>query len=301
MSVGVRYVVSESTVTRQMNSNGSWRNLDSKPSQAVHAHMGGGGFNSELLPPGVRLLRTNGEHTQVLVECPPAINRICWSRSEGEGHAGKFAVYLVAQPYRIIHAHYRETQMIGARMFYRPRPLYSFDDELYHVNLPNINCEGYHNTGVGWVCFYGDGSTVNMNWSQRIARLIERCSGSEGYNGNMSHIDGKHHYQANGAPSWTYSPSSWEKKSDKHGVELALQDNVWLPVLVNDQDDQLRHTAGGRPLTVGMAVNGRSPMAYGDTGILPGINAAPAEAGPAAPGNNLLNQFNNAYAKGVVH
>jgi hypothetical protein len=46
-------------------------------------------------------------------------------------------------------------------------------------------------------------------------------------------------------------------------------DFPFLPVLVKDKDNQLAHDAGGVPLTLEMALTGKSPMAYGDTGLFP--------------------------------
>jgi hypothetical protein len=283
----VRYVVTDQEVTRQAKQGASWRNVDSRPAPDVWAKLSNS-VNTELLPPGIRLLRQVGQYTQIVLECPPAINRICWSNSEYEGMSGRFAVHLVAQPYRVIQAHYNGDQMIGARMFYRPAPLYSLGDVLYHANLPNVNCNGYHNTAVGWVCFYRDGR-AQANWPDKIHRLLERCSGAEGYNGNMRNIDGKHFYANAGAPVWRSRVTDWEKKSEKEGVGVALQDGVWLPILVTDQDHQLQHDPRGKPLTLGMAVNGVTPIAYNDPGRLPAVERH--RAGVHAP----LTQLTAAY------
>lgn len=285
----VRYVVSDDAITRQTRQGVAWRNVDSRPTQDVWAQLANS-VNTELLPPGIRLFRQVDQYTQIVLECPPAINRVCWSNSEYEGRNGQHAVYLVAQPYRVIQAHYKGPIMIGARMFYRPAPLYSMDDVLYHCNLPNVNCNGYHGTAVGWVCFYGDGRLA-ADWPSRIHRLMERCSGAEGYNGNMRNIDGKHFYTYAGAPVWRSRIGDWEKKSEKEGVDVALKDGVWLPILVTSQDSQLHHNVSGKPLTLGMAVNGVTPIAYNDPGKLPAVERH-RNGNKEAP----LTQLTTAYA-----
>lgn len=289
---GTRYIITGDAVMRQVARGATWRNIDEKPADAVFANMADS-INTELLPPGVRVFRKVNEYTQVVMECPPAINRLRFAESEYAGRAGQDEHRLCAQPYRVIQAHYKGDEMIGARMFYRPDPLYTMDDVLYHANLPNINCNGYHNTAVGWVCFYKDGRPVKT-WSEKIHRLLERCSGSEGYNPNMAHIDGRKFYRDAGSPVWRHRIPDWERKSEKEGVGFVLKRDAWLPVLVKDKENQLQHHPNGKPLTLEMALTGITPMAYGDHGKLPAVHKeAPAPS-------DLLTRVNLAYGGAAV-
>lgn len=289
----IRYVVTDERVTQEVGDTDKWRENSAKSSGPVLDRLAPP-TDLGLLPPGLRLFTQVGDLTQVVTEYEPAINRLCYAASEWDGKAGRFKQHLVAQPWRVVIARYKGTNMIGARMFYRPTKLYAMDNELYHCNLPNVNCMGYHGTAVGWVCFYGDGSTANMDWGQRLDRLHERCSGAEGYNPNMSDIDGHAFYRRHGAPAWRYQPSRWETETGKKGVALAVEEtkegSPWVPVLVKDTEHQLSHLNGGQPLTLEMALTGHSPMAYSDAGRFPTGNKK------ASDNKQLFTGLHNAYA-----
>lgn len=55
------------------------------------------------------------------------------------------------------------------------------------------------------------------------------------------------------------------KKTTEEGFLWTLNDQTWIPVLVQDQDHQDRHYENGVPLTLGMALTGDYQAYYSDT------------------------------------
>lgn len=224
-----------------------------------------------LLPPGVLSFRQAGEHTQIVLQLPPAVNLICWGASERDPKAEN---YTLAQPYRIIIGETNKGQMLGARCFYSPVPITQPDQILYHQNLPNTNCKGYRGTGVGWICLYHTEDWGKYDLAQRCVRLGLRASGNEAYNNaNMPSTDGPHFYSEEYGKRYgedymkydfLWNPKKWEKKSQKEGVDWTLNEGLWIPVLVKGLDDQAAHTPTGTPLTLAMAMNGKARFYYQD-------------------------------------
>lgn len=302
--MNVRYVVSDAAVVQEISSKDakgviSWREHASKqPAEVCKLLMPPNDLG--LLPPGLRLFQQAGDITQVAMECPPSIARLSYNRYDpktGYGNQSIKGHALVATPWRVILARYRGAHMIGARMFYRPSPLVPGDTVLYHTNLPNINCVGYGGTAVGWVCFYAE--QPKHTWPERLFRLIERCSGTEGYNNNMTGTDGPQFYQTHGGKEWQYSVSEWEKETNKHKGDLTfvLQDEKgecpWLPVKVTNNKAQLSHSEAktAKPLTLELALSGKAPFYYDDDGIFP---TGKEDVTPKALFNSVHQAFANA-------
>jgi hypothetical protein len=221
-------------------------------------------FDTGLLPldgTGLLAYRQAGNHAQIVVQTAPAVSRILWGQSEG----GKVQTYFLAQPYKIYIGDILDGNFYGARIFYSYNPITSPSQELYHTNLPNMNCRGYRGNAVGWVCLYHTSDWSNIPLGEKVARLIERCSGDEAYNdGNMSETDGPRFYAMNGKPSYVTDPTEWEKKTTEEGFLWTLNEGTWIPVLVQDQDNQDKHYEGGVPLTLGMALTGDYQAYYTD-------------------------------------
>jgi hypothetical protein len=221
-------------------------------------------FDTGLLPldgTGVLAIRTAGSHTQIVTQHAPGNYHINWGTHEGDKQA---VTYYVAQPYRIVIGDFENGQLLGARMFYSPYPITSPDNVLYHVNLPNINCQGYRGNGVGWICLYRTDDWSKLPFNEKVSRFIERCSGVETYNDqNMSDTDGPRFYAANDKPSYTFDPNEWESKS-VDGFLWTLDPNLWIPVLVQDIDNQDKHYVSGQPLTLAMAMLGDYQAYYTD-------------------------------------
>lgn len=224
-------------------------------------------FNTGWMPPGVRMFTQAGQRAQAIIECQPGINLTWWGEHESDTNA---KLYELAQPYRVIIADFMNNVFYGARMFYSPVPINGPDTPLYHANVPNLNCRGYGGNGVGWICLYHNNLVEqHRTIGEKIAQVIERCSGAEAYNNaNMSETDGPRFYSDHGKPDWLTHPIYWEKKSLDEGYEWTLDDDLWIPVLVKDKDNQDKHYDNGQHLTIGMAAEGGYMAYYSDTAEL---------------------------------
>lgn len=222
-------------------------------------------FDTGLLPvdgSGILSIRTAGNHTQIGYQHAPGMYYINWGSYEKDPNAQK--IY-VAQPYRIVIADLHNGNILGARTFYSPVPIQHPAAQLYHVNLPNINCKGYRGNGVGWICLYHTEDITSYPFNEKVAKILERCSGVEAYNDqNMSETDGPRFYQQNNKPSYLWNPNEWQDHSSKFDLSWTLDPDLWIPVLVNHRDDQDRHVADGVPLTYADAILGNYQAYYSD-------------------------------------
>lgn len=224
---------------------------------------------------GVLAIRSAGHHTQITFQHAPQVNYINWGAHEGDRNA---KTYLVAQPYRIWIGDTIDGNLFGARMFYSPYPITSANQPLYHLNLPNTNCKGYRGNGVGWQCLYHKDDWTNLPLNEKIVRFAERCSGVETFNdNNMSETDGPRfyaaHYGEDSDYEYLWNPTAWQQKTEKEGLDWVLDENIWIPVLVKNLDNQERHYEGGEPLTLGMALTGDYQAYYSDNYRPKPINA----------------------------
>ena len=222
-------------------------------------------FDTGLMPlsgTGVLSIRSAGNHIQITFQHEPQITLINWGASENDPQA---KAYNVAQPYRIWIGDLIDGDMFGARMFYSPSPITSPDQPLYHLNLPNTNCQGYRGNSVGWQCLYHNESWSNLPFNEKIVRFAERCSGVETYNdANMSETDGPRFYKERKMPSYLWDPSKWQDKTETEGLTWVFNDENWIPILVKDQDHQDKHYDEGIPLTIQMAMLGDYQAYYTD-------------------------------------
>lgn len=224
-------------------------------------------IDTGLLPvdgTGILAIRSAGNHTQVTYQHKPGMYYVNWGAREGDSNA---VSYHVAQPYRIVIIDFVDNNLLGARTFYSPIPATHPGIQLYHVNLPNINCRGYRGNGVGWICLYHNQDWSNLPFNERLARALERCSGVEVYNdANMSETDGPRFYAANGKPDWITNPKLWEDKSSSEGFDWTLDFDLWIPIMVKGRDDQGQHYTGSDavPLTLGDAIVGKYNAYYYD-------------------------------------
>lgn len=224
-------------------------------------------IDTGLLPldgTGVLAIRSAGPHTQIVTQHAPGMYHINWGAHEGDRNA---RTYYVAQPYRIVIGDFENGNLLGARMFYSPVPITSPSNQLYHVNLPNINCKGYRGNGVGWICLYHNDDWSSLPFNEKVSRFIERCSGVETYNdANMSETDGPRFYASKSKPTYLTDPQEWQSKSEE-GYFWTLDPDLWIPVLVKDMDHQGQHDNNGQPLTLAMAMLGNYQAYYTDTSI----------------------------------
>ena len=230
-------------------------------------------FDTGLMPlngTGVLAIRRAGNHTQITFQHEPQINHINWGESEGDPDA---KTYTVAQPYRIWIGDLIDGNLFGARMFYSPYPITSPEQPLYHVNLPNTNCKGYRGTGVGWQCLYQNADWTNLPFNEKIIKFAERCSGVEAYNNNnMSETDGPRFYEQKKMPQYVWNPFLWEQKTTDEGLNWVIDETIWVPILVKDQDNQDCHLDKGIPLTIQMAMLGNYKAYYHDENMPKPVN-----------------------------
>lgn len=236
-------------------------------------------FDTGLLPldgTGLLCVRKAGEYTQVAYQYKPGSYYVNWGTYEKDPEAKK---YLLAQPYRVVIIDFKSNNLLGARTFYTITPVTHPDVQLYHVNLPNINCRGYRGNGVGWICLYHNTDWSSLTFNERLALALERCSGSEAYNdNNMSETDGprfyRDMYQNDASFSYMWNPSVWQNKTSQDGYEWTLF-APWIPVVVEGLDRQAAHSTSSEavPLTFSMALTGTYKSYYTDKMPLKPINA----------------------------
>lgn len=253
-------VAREITIGKQKSTNSTETSSSSFLEQMHQAAP----FDSGWMPPGLRSFTRAGEHSQAVMVAPPGVNRIMWGKVEGDKNVKH---YLLAQPWRVMITDMLGEEHWGTRMFYSPSPINSPHQVLYHQNLPNINCQGYKGNGVGWVCLYPSGDwQPGASLGEKLYKILERCSGAEAYNtANMEGIDGPAIYKHYKMPRWTWDPDEWERKTAAEGVMWTFDDSLWIPVLVESEEQQREHVKDGVPLTLEMAMNGNYAATYGAT------------------------------------
>jgi len=257
-------------------------------------------LDTGLLPvdgTGMLAYRKADNHEQIVYQIKPGKYYINWGAHEGDSSA---RTYYVAQPYRIVIADLLNQNLLGARTFYSPYPITSPSSQLYHVNLPNINCKGYRGNGVGWICLYHTHDISNLPFNERLSHILQRCSGVETYNdANMSETDGPRFYAAHYNNDTEYShlwdPQSWEDYTDSNGYEWTLNPDLWIPVLVTDLDTQDRHDPQGMPLDIQTALLGNYQAYYTDTLIPKPVNSIVRHQ-IDYPVEKILSMFVKAYA-----
>lgn len=232
-------------------------------------------FDTGLLPldgTGVLAIRAAGNHMQITVQHKPGLYYVNWGSFEHDRDA---RTYNVAQPYRIVIGDFVDGQLLGARMFYSPYPITHPEQQLYHVNLPNINCKGYRGNGVGWICLYLKEDWSKLPLNEKISRFIERCSGVETYNdANMSETDGTRFYKDREMPVYLWNPLEWEKKSLSEGFQWTLDPSIWIPIKVLSMDEQGNHSdqSDSIPYTLAVALLGKYKAYYQDDNPLKWYN-----------------------------
>ena len=241
---------------------------------------------------GLLCIRSAGNHTQIAYQHAPGMYYINWGAYEGDRSAVK---YYVAQPYRIVIADLLNGNLLGARTFYSPIPITYPSAPLYHVNLPNINCRGYRGNGVGWICLYHNEDISSYPFSEKLAKILDRCSGTEAYNDqNMSETDGPRFYSDKKKPQYLWDPIQWSTKSSDEGFAWTLDPDLWIPVLISDIDAQDRHSDKGVPLTFAGALLGNYQSYYTDTLIPKPVNLI-ARSDYQLDFNNVFSWFKHCY------
>jgi hypothetical protein len=237
---------------------------------SVHAS-----FDTGILPvqgSGLLALRSALGYMQTAYIYEPGIWYINWGSRERSTDA---KTYALAQPYRIVISDYFEGKVLGSRTLYSTIPIISGDEQLYHVNLPNLVCKGYGNGNcLGWLCLYHRPSDYKEKFPDKLKHMLDRSSGIETYNdGNMSGTDGPRFYKAMYTKShpknyndyeYLWNPAVWEKKSKSEGFDWTIDDKLWIPIHCDSVDEQWCHIEGGLPLTFNRALYGHYSAYYQD-------------------------------------
>ena len=231
-------------------------------------------IDTGLLPvfgSGLLSLRGAGGHYQIAYQHAPNKYLVNWGAYEGDANA---KAYFLAQPYRIVIIDIVDKSIYGARHFYSPYPITHMDAQLYHANLPNLNCKGYtNNVGVGWICLYHNTSSSNIEDFSELVRIgLERTSGVEPYNDqNMSLTDGvrfyKDYYNEDPNYQFLWNPQLWQSKTEEEGIAWTLNPELWAPILVSSMDDQSCHYYNGIPFTLHHALFGNYKAYYYDDNV----------------------------------
>ena len=201
---------------------------------------------------GLLRLQTGGSHMQIVYQHEPGIYPIIWGDSEGDEYAKTLQL---AQPWRVVIADFinNGSSFLGARTFYSPEPFYPWT-QLYHANIPNLNCLGYKGVSVGWLCLYRNDADVPESVQGKINYAVHRASGMEAYNNsNMPETDGTRFYQAKymrdrgdiaNDRRFLWDPEAWEAKTLREGFEWTLDPDLWIPVKVHPEAVQRYHYEG---------------------------------------------------------
>jgi len=245
---------------------------------------------------GMLSYRKAGVHEQITYQIKPGIYHINWGKYENDNNA---VAYYVAQPYRVVIADLVNGNLLGARTFYSPYPITNPLNELYHVNLPNINCRGYRGNGVGWICLYHNHDISKLPFGEKVVHILERCSGVEAYNdANMSETDGprfyRDHYKNDEAYSRLWDPEQWQATTEEEGYEWTLDENLWIKVLVQSQDNQGQHDPNGHPLNIQSALLGNYQAYYTDNHMPKPVNIL-TRPDLDSSSNFVFNIFKEAY------
>lgn len=236
---------------------------------------------------GLLSLRSALGYTQTAYQYEPGIYYTNWGGHEGDSQA---QTYAFAQPYRIVISDLKDGKVLGSRTLYSTRPIISGDEQLYHVNLPNLVCKGYGSGNcLGWLCLYHKQGDYKLPFEDKLKHVLERSSGVETYNdANMSGTDGprfyKEQYQKSHPKNYNdfdflWSPVSWQKKSQSEGFEWTLNEKLWIAVTMDDVDKQFKHVEGGVPLTFNRAIYGHYSAYYDDKGTKDASKLITSKAG----------------------
>jgi hypothetical protein len=192
-------------------------------------------FETGLIPvygTGLLSYRRGFGYEQFVYQIEPQVHTVAWGKYEQDDDK---PMYRLAQPWKIIIADFLHGSFVGVRHFYSPVQIYTLDQYLYAINLPNTNTVGYNGTSVGWTCLYQHHDTTQFSFVEKINYFVERESGlSEPYNDfNMSTTDGPRFYLDQKAPAYMYDPIAWEDKTTQEGVDWICDEKVLIPLKID--------------------------------------------------------------------
>ena len=186
---------------------------------------------------GLLQLRRFRDTYQFVYQIEPCISRIYVNGNRNQNipflsHKNS-KWFEVSQPYIVIIGEILATkdryQLVGARHFYSPESIIHLDQQLYHTNLPNTNAMFYGESGLGWVCLYQQEDPADFNAC--LKKAIARVRGGEGYNANMSSIDGAALYWRYNTHPGFVTPVAWSEYT-KEDPDFVMKEENLLPISV---------------------------------------------------------------------
>lgn len=225
-------------------------------------HMASSTFDTGVLPvSGTGLLRYQKGVTQDNITIEQVAIQIEPRRYNANfNYAGIANSALVSHPYLVLVSDWFNGRFKGCRGYYSPTPIKSDSSPLYHINLPNMNCLGYRDTTVGWICFYPDQetgleyidtTTVEGKITYTAARWYD-----EPFVSTMTETDGPKMYtlyrKAMGRhkPLSTINrPGAFSRRSTKNKTpDWICQEKYLIPILVGELElDNVVHSSFSYP------------------------------------------------------
>lgn len=170
------------------------------------------GFETPLLPAGVRMWRQAGGHTVVVFEQPPQVRRVHWV-NDGERPDLDYDAYIertLAFPYTVFVFSFDGGVADGhQQLYYRTAPLKDMDDPLLMPNLLNVTIGG--DAPVCWACL-GKLPEGLATWDQRVSAAVGGFW-SAGFNHDFDVPRGACFTRLTGLDPRIASVDAWERAS----------------------------------------------------------------------------------------
>lgn len=171
-----------------------------------------GGFETPLLPVGVRLWRHRGDHTTVVVEQAPQLRRVQWV-NDGEAPELPWEAYVertLAFPYIVFVFSFDHEVLDGRQqLYYCNAPLASLEDDLLMPNLLNVTVGG--DSPVCWACL-GKPNAAAVGWGERISGAVAGFW-SAGFNHDFDVPRGSCFSKLTGLDPRVETVAAWERAS----------------------------------------------------------------------------------------
>ena len=204
---------------------------------------------------GLLRYRAIGDFEQIVYQVEAGYHTVKWGHHENDIHAQMFSLL---HPNKIWIADWHKGKMVGIRHFATNEPVYSADQYLYHLPLPNTNCRGYSGTSVGWVCLYRTMTDELHTLRDKIDYSYQRESGlNEPYNDvNMSETDGPRFYEDKNIMTFA-SPSRWQELGQNNDVQWFVDQLIRIDVSPESTvKDAHSNAESAEPYTLEAAMDG---------------------------------------------
>ncbi len=206
-----------------------------------------------FLPAGTRYVRVHGASTGLVVELPPEVRRVTWSRAKMD-RGGAYTSHWLAFPY-VVHICVLYTVkgdeayrggLEEMRVYYRNAPLQSAEDPLYAPNLFNVQVDPAMTSSCR-ACLRGHPDEIQ---DLPLAEQVERHLGFFWGTGFNLDIESNGFERARVLDPRISSLEVWEEASKVDPLfplRIGWEDAGCTPGQVMDRLIDLRH-ADGTPL-----------------------------------------------------